>query len=172
MANYKNKGQLVLLDSHIATGTETSYTYTPPASLSHPTYTKLIIEYKMQCTAALKLQAKINADVTYWEEGYTIIAGTFAGYNNTNVAIIELAGTATIGANIIVQGTMEIYLPSSTMANEKIQTYSHTTTSKSAIQVNAMAIGIDSAALTSLEILVSTSSWMAGSTIDIYGVRK
>ena len=169
---------LVVLDNHIASGAEASYTYTPGTALSFTTYSKIIVEIDMSATASFILQAVLNGvggTVNYsWGERMAVAPSVTAITPASGAAELVL-GTATLiaAADNSFGGRFQIY---SVLAAGGVGIIAGDSFLTEQVNANAEILAhktdIDIDEISSIKLQTSTSTWKANSRITIYGVKR
>ncbi len=165
---------LKLLDTHEATGTESSYTFTPAAALSGDTYDLIIIYISGINTAALALELIINGIVTgYYNDGQRTGGGTITALDENNLAHWVIASATILDTtvdqfNIIVE--IQIPDPSIVAGTEQFGMHSRAITSRQKTEIKSGSV-IAGNEITSIKIETSTSTWVLGTKINTYGVK-
>jgi len=163
-----------LLDTHIAVGTEATYTFTPADPLDNDTYSEIVSVLDGDITAILALQMKVNALATlYSVEKLTVVGGVITGVSQISTPQWELIGTALL--NI---ATRKFAVVTHLMIGDSAFSFPHVGGFYQAKAdlgyvtgtLRQFTNGEDD--ITSIEWKTSASTWTAGTTIDTYGVRR
>ncbi len=170
MTNSRASATLRLLDNHLATGTEATYTYTPvPALNMKARYREIYIIVTGSATATLEMQLKINAQTDY-NVSYNINDTTTATTGLTDAAptIILLSGGILDGANLFnIQAYIVFNDASDMLMVHAVGSAPHEGNYQVHGQPQTAATTI-----TSIEIKTSTSTWATGTEISIYGIQR
>ena len=164
-------GKLELLDVHTATGTESTYTFTENEDFDN--YSNFIVIIQGGATAALQLQMIVNANETsnhhYSREYYTGGSITVTEVNDED--FYEVASTNIIAGTNSFYGIIDIRLNDN---DEKYALYRANSCSYASVRWEryyGMNSGIGTGDLSSIQIKTSTSTWIAGTRISIYGYK-
>ncbi len=168
MTNSRASRGMVVLDKHEATGTEASYTFTPDPAILNDKYSKILIIFDGKTTASLALELKINGSATghYWTMTENN-QGTLTGSTASNASEFPLADTSVITAATHLMGEISLYLSDIATAVVSIDS-----TIGAGRHYNKMTGNIVTSTITEIKIQTSTSTWVAGTKIIIYGVVR
>jgi len=162
---------LELLDVHTATGTESTYTFTE--DLDFADYSNFIVIFQGGATAALALQCVLNGN-TSSNHHYTLEYSDGSSISDiyvTGAASLQLASTN------IIPGEVGIYAYVDIMCNDVDQkypfyrSYSRDYSNLRWERHNGVNSGITTGDLSSITIKTSTSTWIAGSRMCVYGFK-
>jgi len=162
------------LDNHDAAGVEATYTFTPATPLDDETYSSIMIVVSGEVTAALALEMKINGlAALYSMQKFTVIAGTVTGIAQVSTPEFEIVSAALL--NIPTRKFSVIaylMMGSPAFANPRI---TGMFAAKADLGYTAGTLrnttnGEDE--ITSITWQTSVSTWIAGTTIDTYGIRR
>lgn len=164
-------GKYELLDDHTATSTESTYTYTE--TLSVDDYARFFIFIRGGATASLQMQMLLNGNSSsnnhYSREYYT--GGSITVSDVASASFCELASTNIIPATEAFNIDIEILTSD---LDESYMQYSATSRRFGSNRWERY-YGVNSGVtgnLTSLVFQTSTSTWIAGTEIMIYGVHR
>ena len=163
------------LDHHIATGTESTYTYTPGTPLNiQTTYSKIIVFFSGVNTASLAMQVKINGLTTYNYSKLLADTSTVSTALHTAESTFEVIGTELIDiSSAFFAGELTLWSLQSAGATDRCMIKSVGWTEHEGNQQNFGAPGGgNTTTITSIEVLTSTSTWQTNTEIWIYGVLR
>ena len=166
-------GKLELLDTHTASGTESTYTFTPASSLNLKTdYQQIIVEFGGRMTASLALQFVVNGDTS----GYVTIktfndSGTLSGSLLTGQTSHQLADTTIIDAGIQASGYIVLQLLEDTDGTDGTAIRSFCNASDEGCQWTGSRQNTSTSPVTSVQLKTSTSTWTANFYVNTYGVK-
>jgi len=165
---------LQLLDSHRAGGVESSYTYTPSPALDlDAKYDEIIVIAKGKTTASLAILLKINSQTEYHTTLTSNTLGTITGIHNGSAVNVELISNSILNSGRGFNSNIHISKELSNTTSISLSYYGFANASTRAVQTFAGgSIAITTPEITSLQIFTSTSTWIAGTTINTYGVLK
>ncbi len=172
MANSRAKGKLVLLDSHKATGAEASYLLTK--ALKETEYSEIMIIIKGASTAAFDLLLKINAYAGTTQHTTTEQVTTVPAYTVTremSLAFFRIADSVIIGGTESFQSKIILKLNPLGAGYILLSFESYRNTDGAKQSGFGWSSGI-TGDISSIELKTSTSTWITGTTIDTYGLRK
>lgn len=171
-----NQGSMVLLARHKAEIAESTKTFNLADIDLKNKYAYLLIKVRGQTTAALSLQMKVNnlAGSFYHSDGERNAGGT-ATQIDTNTATIH-----TILSAAILTGASSVFTTETIIEIDPVGNYLQGKSQGGQVTVGReivdwgynIAGAITNSKITSVEILTSTSTWKAGTIIEIYGVRR
>lgn len=164
--------KMELLASHRATGTEATFDFTGLNIDLDAEYSELIVKFGGDCTATLALELTLNDDVLgYRFDKLSQITTTLAGAAAANQASWIVASTTVIPAGRFTQFTAKIKFQGVNADSFFCQSWvGASPTGQEWISGDA-DIGGAGSTITSLAIDTSTSTWKAGTQIDLYGVK-
>ncbi len=172
MPNYKIRGggKYVLLDHHVATGTEATYTYTPSVALDLKSiYREIYIIITGKATATFTLKVKLNAATNYDNAFISLDTTTVAGAVQVDETAIDLI------PNGILDGAMPFHSQISIFCNDAVDQLcliARTVASHEGQYLQATDNQTSATAITAIEVLTSTSTWIAGTEITTYGIKR
>ncbi len=168
MTNSRATRGLILLDKHIAATTEASYIYNTLIKSSQ--YSKIIIQIMGGTTAALEMQLIINSNenTNYQYHKEVMLSGTKTDSETLTVASLPLASTAILTAVTMFNTTAEIILNSLDESYIHYTAYSQSGIDSDFERYNGLTVE-ETGDLTEIEIQTSTSTWIAGTRILIWG---
>lgn len=172
--NYAQKAPTYeMLDNHLASGAESSYTFTPGTALSGDTYSEIIINYDLVPTAVFALQGVINAIGGGSNESWGTKTTTTAvsAINATAAAQIQLASTAICEGTRPVVGQLRLLLVQA-HATRQCLGFSTFTSTAEIMEVMSHVVDVTTDTITSIKTQTSTSTWTTNSRITTYGVRR
>ncbi len=161
-------GRLELLHTYEAGSAEATTTWTPSATVATNKYSKYIVDYSMEATAAFNLQMKINGlgAALYNYSGFTGALGTWTDASTSEWDITTIPA----GAHHQLTGTSVIYFPQGGV-QDRPQIITDAYGNSVGFQKGFGVLNSDlSAGITSMEIKTSTSTWKTGCKINICGV--
>ena len=165
-------GRLELLAFHEAATTESSYVYTPSASLNADDYSAWKVYFHGHTSDSLELRLRWN---NLSNSEYQNIGIRYNGSAVTNITAgsntaMLVADATTIPIARQVWATAELYINdipgTKSFAQSKAYSYSQITQDMQCYHTS------NAAALSKIEVMTSTSTWVAGTKIAVYGVRK
>ena len=162
---------LELLDVHTASGTESTYTFTE--SLSFDDYSNFIVIFQGGSSAALALQCVLNGN-TSSNHHYTL---EYSDGSSIADSYVTAAASLQLATTNIIPGEVGIYAYVDIMCNDVDQkypfyrSYSRDYSNLRWERHNGTNSGITTGDLSSITIKTSTSTWIAGSRICIYGYK-
>jgi len=163
------------LDHHIATGTESTYTYTPGTPLNiQTTYSKIIVFFSGVNTASLAMQVKINGLTNYAYSKLLADTSTVSTALHTAQTTFEVIGTELIdGPSAFFAGDLELWSLQSAGSTNRCMIKSNGWTEHEGQQTSKGDPGTgNTTTITSIEVLTSTSTWQQNTEIWIYGVLR
>ncbi len=162
-----------LLDSHEATGTESSYTFTPATPFTNTEYSQIIVIITGRSTASLAIEMVINALTTkYYSEKVQISSGTLSGVSHANLSEWELCPTTIITTSSMFSIRVEIHIPDASMTSEKLEGHVRATGQVQIIQQGGILNdNSNENDISSIKVQTSTSTWATGTTIHTYGLK-
>jgi len=171
MVNSRASDVLELLDKHVATGTEASYTFTPVGAINDTKYSYILVIVSLKQTAAFVTEMIVNASVGTTNH---TTGRRFTGSGETDISIASAAHIQLLtvtGSADHVFGEVKIFCPS--YGTSDIYTYSTFCSGAGNRQdmCTSQTTGTH-AEITSIKIETSTSTWIAGSTFAVYGVKR
>ena len=167
-------GQLELLDTHEATGTESTYTYTPSTALDlENTYDEIIVIAKGKTSASMSLLLKINGLVEYHTTLNSNTLGTLTGVHLGSAPYVVFIPSAMMNSGRGFNSNIHISKELSNTSSISLNYYGFANVSTRGLQTLAGGtIAVSSSDITSVQIFTSASTWIAGTTINTYGVKK
>ncbi len=169
MTNSRASKGMRLIDTHQATGTESTYTVTQPMDLLLK-YSEILILINGEATAAFDLLLKYNSVTDLYHYNYIKNdSTTVTGVNATSQAAWIIADKEGIINVATGKYNVRVHLTSAddSIIQGTFQNYGNEASSIGGIsQSNAIA------AITSLTISTSTSTWKAGAQINTYGIPR
>jgi len=164
-----------LLDHHIATGTASSYTFTPGTPLDiQSTYGKIIVFFSGVNTASLAMQVKIDGIADYDYSKLLADTTTVSTALTTAAAAFEVVGTELIDGNSAFWGgQLELWSQQSSGSTDRCMIRSSGWTAHEGQQHTYGNPGTgDTEEIATIEVLTSTSTWTANTEIWIYGMLR
>src|SRR6185312_11226 len=157
-----NQGSMVLLGKHKAAVAESTFTFNL-ADITDTKYSEVVVVVRGSETAALSLLMKVNGlSATYFGKGISSDGTTVSAVNISGASSWTLlVGT---GANII-SGHATIKHANGQIMGESI--FGEGTGTERTLSLYQSGSGFP---LSSITIATSTSTWVAGTEIEIYGV--
>ena len=158
-----------LLDDHTASGTESTYTFTPGTTITKSTHSMIYIVFDGAATASLALQMQINGLTTslYDTNGFKADCSAITNISAMAAAQFQLASSTMLsGTPTECSGQAYLFFHNSGVSGRsnflnaqapKEEQYSHRHQSATTI--------------TSITLKTSTSTWVSGTKIRIYGMR-
>lgn len=170
--NPNTGSSLQLLDLHQASGTESTYTFTPGSALNSAKYSAIVIKISGSATASLALNMVLNGDsgnMAYF--GQRMTGSAVANITASAQSVIQIASTSIISAATLFDGEIIINLDST------VGKILRGTSMMSAGGVGVELLGwYDSQgatnSITSINFATSTSTWATGTNITTYGVKN
>jgi len=159
-----------LIDSHIALGSESTYTFTPATAIAGADVAEVIVEINGDSDAAFNLLMELNNDASaqYFTDGRSIVGGV-EGIIDINAATSgQLLGASIGGGNDTFHVKTIIYVPDASIANDIIE---WNTIGGSTLRIDERVHGLLSVVLNEIndfEWKTSASTWGVGTTIDTY----
>jgi len=163
-------GNLVLLGRYVARKAESTITFNLADVLSDK-YSEFIVKINGKATASLVLQATFNGlGTNYIQKGASSIAGSVTAINITTGSILRLASTS------IITGATELEAEFTIKKDaDGIWTGGKTHGNGFAVGEEDTSWSHDAATTSKINTIVvstSTSTWVTGTTIEIYGVKR
>lgn len=162
-----------ILDNHVAAGAEATYTFTPASALLFATYSEIWVVIEGAATAALALQMQLNGDTAanYSENGYRINAAP------AQVILQNLGQTQlTLLTATVLAGAYDFSGISKITRNPLNNRYTqHSEFSCQLALEHEKYYGRHVAAaqaISSITVKTSISTWITGTRITTYGVRR
>jgi len=165
-----NQGSMVLLAKHKAVVAESTKTFNLADILdSKFSEVKIIINGEMTASAALQLVLN-NLGTNYLQKGHRSVGGTITAINITTGAVLTVASTS------VLTGSTTFY-SEVTIQKDEAGVWSGGKTSTHGFSVGLEETGWnhDVATKSKIETITlstSASTWKAGTTIEIYGVKR
>ena len=170
----------VLLDDHVAGGTEATYTFTPGAAISSAAYSSINIVFKIALTANTNpLNITINGSSNYWYyanfnyQDSSTNSWTDSTRVGTGSATFELASSTFTTASDGLVGTAEILWSNIGGGNEETVVKSFASQTNPIMWEEHTGVNLNNTGGNISSITFSTSTtWVAGSEFMIYGVLR
>jgi hypothetical protein len=170
----------VILDDHVAGGTEATYTFTPGVAISSANYSSLKIVFKIALTANTNpLNITINGSSNYWYyanfnyQDSTTNSWTDSTRVGTGSATFELASSTFTTASDGLVGTAEILWSNIGGGNEETVVKSFASQTNPIMWEEHTGVNLNNTGGNISSITFSTSTtWVAGSEFMIYGVLR
>jgi len=165
----------ILLDTHVALGIESSYTFTPTTPIDIDDFSELVILIAGVPTLALAMELAINSVVTnYFDDGSSIKAGVETLVNNDSQTQWQIATTnaiSIVNAEFFIE--VHIILPNTVQNRERIDCWSMVLSGATILESLGHTLTTpDIVELVDLKFTTSTSTWKAGTTFKTYGVKN
>ena len=163
---------LELLDIHIATGVESSYTFTPASPLLPADYQEFWVFIKGESTLAYDLQLILNGvTATYQYNGWRNSNGTSdINDKGVNAAEYKIYNGIMGGSNADFDGWIRIVvngIAGSRPSFHSVYSNSNDLTHQRMWGTNS---GTAATTLVTMKLETSTSTWKAGTSIRTYGI--
>ena len=167
-------GQLELLDTHEATGTESTYTYTPSTALDlGSTYDEIIVIAKGKTSGSLAIDFKLNGLTEYHTSINNNLLGTLTGIHLGSALNAELQSSTNINVGRGFNLNLHISKELSDGGSIGYNYYGFSNVSTRALTTFAGGtIANTDTTISSIQLFTSNSTWKAGTTINTYGVKK
>ena len=162
---------LELLDVHTATGTESTYTFTE--ALDFDDYSNFIVIFQGGSTAALALQCVLNGN-TSSNHHYTIEYSDGSSISDiyvTGAASLQLASTNIIPGEVGMYAYVDIMCNDIDQKYPFYRSYSRDYSNLRWERHNGTNSGITTGDISSITLKTSTSTWIAGSRMCVYGFK-
>jgi len=161
-------GKLESLDAHKASGTESSYTFTPAAALSPDDYSEIIVIAKGPTTSATDLEAIINGitsgDYNQWGYKVTTSAITFEG--DSAEALLDMKTmTDTNGGNLHI---LQISYNGDRMSWQ----WKGGNGNSEQFSMQGSLVNLSVTEFTSIKLQMASSTWKAAFFVDTFGVKR
>ncbi len=169
--NSRAKGTMELLDKYTTGATETDHTFTFPAETFDKT-SELVLIMDGAATGALAVEIRINGLSTnqYFYDGSYIIAGAETLINGDSQDEWQVASASIItGANFVIKGQVHISLFLAGTFDRPSMT-SHFQSDGNQTMGGSFAVAQTS--ITSVTVQVSTSSFIIGTRMSLYRIRR
>lgn len=165
-------GKLSLLDSHVASGTESTYTYTPGTALTASDYSKFFIVIRGQMTLAFTLQLVLNGIVTTYQTNGWRNANATTDTNDkvVNGTEYKIHDSSLGGTNADFEALIEIMINGIASNRPSFRSWCNDNTDLTNSRYWGTISGTAVTTITSINIKASTSTWKAGTQIHTYGV--
>ena len=163
------------LDHHIATGNESTYTYTPGTPLNiQTTYSKIIVFFSGVNSASLAMQVKINGLTNYSYSKLLADTSTVSTGLNSAQTTFEVIGTELIDiSSAFFAGELTLWSLQSAGSTNRCMIKSDGWTEHEGQQHSYGSPGTgNTTTITSIEVLTSTSTFQTNTEIWIYGVLR
>lgn len=169
-----NNQTLVLLDNHVASGAESSHTFTPSTALSFDDYSEFIILIDGMSTGAFQLQTELNAVTTYYYYYGRSFTGTAIAYEQGSAVANFKNGFGTC-LGVDKQFMCKMSIMASQIATERISCSSKLLNVSDNITYDIdswlqMVTPVDE--INKIVVSASASSWKIGTRITMYGVKR
>ncbi len=170
MPNYKASNKMVTIEDYNSPSTAATKTFTFPA-IDFSKVSKLVLVIDGLTTAALALRVTINGIVTskYSYDGRRIAGGTETLLDVTAEEYWEVASVAAIDAARSFMGTIEIY--HSTIDKPGLISTVNAASGDKQEQITGF-LDQEVLSITSIEIVTSTSTWIADTRMTLYKVLR
>ncbi len=168
MPNYKAANRMVLLDNHLATGTEADYTFTKDLDMKTK-YREILIIINGSATAAFILEMLISAHTNYdfadLLQDVGVLGGS-VGLDATQMTVLQ-AG--------VIDGAVPFHAKITIQLNDAVDKYEVQIQSGADHEGQEFINWRDETSETTISALkfqTSTSTWIAGTEISIYGIQR
>ena len=162
-----------LLDEHIASGTESTYTFTPSPAVDLNDYQEVVSFFNGKTSDSLTLQAKFNGGTEYHTTITKNQLGTITGIHNGSATQIDLIDTGINNAARNCQCVLHITKAQINATSSPFCYYGVANSPARATQQYGGGTANDGGdTITSIEWLVDTSTWTANTTISTFGILK
>ena len=168
---------LELLDFHEASGTESSYTFTPSSPLVMGNYTQVIIYYVLESSAGFALELLTNGDTANYYGNIIQInnAGTVSGSKYSALPQMTVASSTLNPSGNNVQGEIHINVPNrGAFGLDYMQMWFRAFGDASGIGETGFGQNLngDTVSITEIKLETSASTWKDDSYIAVYGVKN
>ena len=161
-----------LLDYHIASGTESTYTFTQDMDLDSD-YQEIISYFNGKFSDSLILQANLNSISEHHVTITKNLLGTITGIHNGSATQIDLIDTAINNVARSAQCVIHYTKAQINATSSPFCYYGVANSPARATQTFSGSTVVDSTdTITDIEWLTSASSWVANTTITTFGLRK
>ena len=161
-----------LLDEHIATGTESTYTFTQDMDLDSD-YQEIVSFFNGKFSDSLILQANLNSISEHHVTITKNLLGTITGIHNGSASQIDLIDTAINNVARSAQCVIHYTKAQINGTSSPFCYYGVANSPARATQTFAGATVVDGTdIITDIEWLTSASTWVANTTITTYGIKK
>lgn len=165
-----NQGSMVLLARHKAEQAESTRTFNL-ADITSEKYSEVIVKISGEATASLELRAVINGlGTNYIQKGENSIGGTVTGINITTGSVLRLASTSILTGATTFNGEFTIQKDETGVWGGGMARFRGYAVGKEDTDWNHDAATANK--LTTITISTSASTWKAGTTIEVYGVKR
>ena len=163
-----------LLDTHTATGTESTYTFTPSPALDlDAKYQEIISFFNGKTSDSLTLQAEFNGITEYHTTITKNQLGTITGIHNGSATQIDLIDT---GINNVARNCQCVLHITKVQINGTLSPFAYygvaNSPARATQQYGGGTITESGDTITSLTWQTDTSTWTANTTINTFGVLK
>jgi len=163
-----------LIDSHVAVGTESTYTFTPATAIDPDDVSAVIVRISGEASGAFNLELQINAetDTQYINDGFRLAAGVETILRAVTDSWI-LASTSVIdAANINFAADIELKIPDSADSFPFPLAFAKAYSRNGVAEWNALLLNKAHSEISAINIFTSASTWKAGTKIDTYQVLR
>lgn len=166
-------GSLERLDTHLATGTESTYTFTPATALNEQDYSEVKVIYSGEATATFVLNQRWNTIATssYRTDGTRTAGGSTTIIDVGNTTGAEIASSTIMSIADGVYCEVTIHMQDSAFTN-RLLGWATSNGSGPNYEVVALLLTTQTNELSAITTLTSTSTWKAGTKIDTFGVQR
>ena len=166
-------GAYEVIETHIATGNESTFTFTFPA-IDFQSYSKLVLIIDGNLTASANLELKLNSITTwYYTDGQRISNGTQTIINSGALSHFVIGSTSILNtSNVQFTGQIDILLSNSGGSGGRPTIYSHVTGSNAIYESISGNIASNVTSLTDVILETSTSTWKSGARMTLYKVAR
>jgi len=166
-------GLVEVLDNHVASGTETEYTFTPAAALTLANYSKIMCVFALEPSEAMDVSCEINADTTanYYDDGFDISGGTDTLIDHNTLAAWVVAPIEVIASAESKTFVVEFYpQAASGWLEPRLGAYSYGFATPGVFALGHAKLE-DLSSFTAFKYTVSAGNWKAGTQITHYGFK-
>jgi len=162
-----------VLDDHIATGAESTHTFTPATALDFDDISRIVFVMDGDVTGNLEMLIRINglSTASYMWTGIQSSSGVNTGFTAFSQTASEIMPTITANSEFRLEGTI---LKNQGGDDNEFGGESNVYRSANARvwqQLN-WSLTTTLTTLSSVEILTSASTWKIGTRITMYGVNR
>ncbi len=170
--NARGRNTRYLVEKKELTSTATAVTFTLPYAdnFDKTSYYELVIVGGVTAALSTYLNFNGNTDSQYYTDGADFGTGatTYQDVNTGSTGVLIDTGFTDTGREIYCISQITL---TKGLTLDRIIASSRTATSQG-IGINRIQLNVDQTSLTSLELTVSTSSWMSGSKFTLYRINK
>jgi len=162
---------LELLDVHTATGTESTYTFTE--DLDFDDYSNFIVIFQGGATAALALQLTLNGNTSsncHFTMEYSN-GSSIADSYVTDDSSLQIADTNLISGTVGIYAYIDLMFNDNDEAYPFYRSYSRSYPALRWERHNGTNSGVATGDVSSITLKTSTSTWIAGSRMCVYGFK-